>query len=157
MPTRFPVTFQTRAGRAVIRPHEGDPVIEVYFHRPSPLDTEFTTLPYKALIDTGSQLNCACPELLERHGCPLERSMVVQGVTGNADTHLYAGMIYVPEHRNGLNTQFIALESLRGQHIPLILGSLFMQQGHLSLNHVTGEHWFDYHSASERALHPRRW
>ena len=156
MPTRFPITFQSPTGEPVARPRDGEPIIEVYFHRPTPPGWDVPNARYKALIDTGSQWNCACPDLLERHGCPIERAMVVEGVTGNADTHIHAGQIHVPDVGLSLQTQFIALESLRGQHIPLILGSLFMEQGHLSLNHVTGETWFDYYSRAERLEQTRR-
>ena len=86
MPTRFPITFQSPTGEPVARPRDGEPIIEVYFHRPTPPGWDVPNARYKALIDTGSQWNCACPDLLERHGCPLERAMIVEGVTGNADT-----------------------------------------------------------------------
>ena len=157
MPIRIPIQFLNDALQPAARPHGGRPIALMNFYNSQqPVGGDVQITQAWALFDTGADLNYADAEFVAQMGWPLETSTTVIGATGSAVGGRHtAGVAVGPlADSAGVATQVCTHPARHDSAKPyrVILGNLFMELGHLHMDYVAGEFWFDFYRSDERAL-----
>jgi len=116
------------------------------FSRCYPVGVDFEAPLFKALVDTGADHNHAAPSIIRSLGLLKIRTITVIGATGEEQSAVYEGQVFVPSIALGLKVEVIGLPQLDSRPYKLIIGSAFLGQGHLSVNNISGERWFDLYT-----------
>ena len=156
MPIRIPIQFLNDALQPASRPHGGRPIALMNFYTLGTQLGEVVPITQAwALFDTGADLNYADESFVHGMNWPVETSTMIVGATGSTPGSRHAAGISIGplENSAGVATQVCTLPDRHDGTKPyrVILGNLFMELGHLHMNYVEGEFWFDFYSSAERA------
>lgn len=154
MPIRIPIQFLNRSLQPVSRPHEGRPMAYLTYYKPVGITFgQVPTVSAWTLFDTGADQNYADTSFVESMGWPHEDDAIVIGATGTEAAKRHTAGVLLPGG-NGVATQITTLSSAHDQTkaYQVILGNLFMEVGHLHMDYVRGEFWFEFYPRAEREL-----